>query len=394
MKVLMILDEEFPPDVRVEKEIRALERNGHQIYLLTYTRKDKSLTDSYNSAIVKRIVVSKLMYKFKALALALPFYFNFWKKFIESEIDKNDFDVIHVHDLTLVSTVLKIGRKHNIPVIGDYHENRPEIMKLYDHVKSFPGNILISVNKWQKFQAKYSNLLDRLILVTKEAKDYYIKNFGLEEKKVFVVPNYADLDNLSKFKIDDKIVRKYSNKFMLVYFGDTGSRRGTITVLETALELQNDIKNNDVHFVIIGDSREQSKLEDKVIELKLKNVELTGYMPIEKAVSYFSAADAGLCPFLRNIHHDTTYSNKRFQFLRYGKPVFVGNCPTQAILVKQNNCGWVFTAGDSKMLKQKIIDLKNKKTYKELSDNSLVCVKDKFNTSVADNELIKVYASL
>ncbi len=390
----MILDEEFPPDVRVEKEIRALERNGHQIYLLTYTRKDKSLTDSYNSAIVKRIVVSKLMYKFKALALALPFYFNFWKKFIESEIDKNDFDVIHVHDLTLVSTVLKIGRKHNIPVIGDYHENRPEIMKLYDHVKSFPGNILISVNKWQKFQAKYSNLLDRLILVTKEAKDYYIKNFGLEEKKVFVVPNYADLDNLSKFKIDDKIVRKYSNKFMLVYFGDTGSRRGTITVLETALELQNDIKNNDVHFVIIGDSREQSKLEDKVIELKLKNVELTGYMPIEKAVSYFSAADAGLCPFLRNIHHDTTYSNKMFQYMAFGKPVIVSNCPSQANLVKENNCGLVFTAGDSKMLKQKIIDLKNKKTYKELSDNSLVCVKDKFNTSVADNELIKVYASL
>ncbi len=390
----MILDEEFPPDVRVEKEIRALERNGHQIHLLTYTRKDQSLTDSYNSAIVNRIVISNLMYKFKALALVFPFYFNFWKKFIESEIEKNDFDVIHVHDLTLVSTVLKIGRKHNIPVIGDYHENRPEIMKLYDHVKNFPGNILISVKKWQKFQAKYSNLLDRLILVTKEAKDYYIKNFGLEEKKVFVFPNYADLDDLSKFKIDDKIVRKYSNKFMLVYFGDTGSRRGTMTVLETALELQKDKENNDVHFVIIGDSREQSKLEDKVIELKLKNVELTGYMPIEKAVSYFSAADAGLCPFLRNIHHDTTYSNKMFQYMAFGKPVIISNCPSQANLVKENNCGLVFTAGDSKMLKQKIIDLKNKKIYKELSNNSLVCVKDKFNTSVADDELIKVYASL
>lgn len=390
----MILDEEFPPDVRVEKEIRTLEKNGHQIHLLTYTRKDQAFTDSYNSVKVKRIVISKLMYKLKALALVLPFYFNFWKKFIKNEIEKNDFDVIHVHDLTLVSTVLKIGRKHNIPVIGDYHENRPEIMKLYDHVKSFPGNILISVNKWQKFQAKYSNLLDRLILVTKEAKDYYIKNFGLEEKKVFVVPNYVDLDDLSKFRIDDKIVREYSNKFMLVYFGDTGSRRGTITVLETALELQNDIENRDVHFVIIGDSREQSKLEERVIELKLKNVKLTGYMPIEKAASYFSAADAGLCPFLRNIHHDTTYSNKMFQYMAFGKPVIVSNCPSQANLVKENNCGLVFTAGDSKMLKQKIIDLKNKKIYKELSDNSLVCVKDKFNTSVADDELIKVYASL
>ena len=394
MKILMILDEEFPPDVRVEKEIRALEKDGHQIHLLAYTRKYQALTDSYNSVKVKRIVISKLMYKFKALALVLPFYFNFWKNFIESEIEKNDFDVIHVHDLTLVSTVLKIGRNNNIPVIGDYHENRPEIMKMYDHVNSFPGNILISVKKWQKFQAKYSKMLDRLILVTKEAKDYYIKNYNLDEKKVFVVPNYVNLDDLNKFSIDDKVVKKYSNKFMLVYFGDTGSRRGTMTILETALDLQNDHENNDVHFVIIGDSREQSKLEERVRELKLKNVEVTGYMPIEKAVSYFSAANAGLCPFLRNIHHDTTYSNKMFQYMAFGKPVIVSDCPSQANLVKENNCGLVFTGGDSKMLKQKIIELKNEKIYKELSDNSLVCVKDKFNSSVADNELSKVYASL
>lgn len=390
----MILDEEFPPDVRVEKEIRALEKNGHQIHLLAYTRKYQALTDRYNSVKVKRIAISKLMYKFKALALVLPFYFNFWKNFIESEIEKNDFDVIHVHDLTLVSTVLKIGRNNNIPVIGDYHENRPEIMKMYDHVNSFPGNILISVKKWQKFQAKYSKMLDRLILVTKEAKDYYIKNFGLEEKKVFVVPNYVDIDDLNKFSIDDKVVKKYSNKFMLVYFGDTGSRRGTMTILETALDLQTDHENNDVHFVIIGDSREQSKLEERVSELKLKNVEVTGYMPIEKAVSYFSASNAGLCPFLRNIHHDTTYSNKMFQYMVFGKPVIVSDCPSQANLVKENNCGLVFTGDDSNDLKQKIIELKNEKIYKELSDNSLVCVQEKFNSSVADDELIKVYASL
>ena len=57
MKILMILDEEFPPDVRVEKEIRTLEKNGHQIHLLTYTRKVQAFTDSYNSVKVKRIVI-------------------------------------------------------------------------------------------------------------------------------------------------------------------------------------------------------------------------------------------------------------------------------------------------------------------------------------------------
>jgi len=40
MKILMILESEFPPDVRVENEIVALTEAGHEVHLACSTRKN------------------------------------------------------------------------------------------------------------------------------------------------------------------------------------------------------------------------------------------------------------------------------------------------------------------------------------------------------------------
>ena len=41
MRILMILDLEFPPDLRVENEIEALIDAGHEIHLACFTRKNR-----------------------------------------------------------------------------------------------------------------------------------------------------------------------------------------------------------------------------------------------------------------------------------------------------------------------------------------------------------------
>ena len=39
MKILMVLDHEFPPDIRVENEIASLHNAGHEIHVACYTMK-------------------------------------------------------------------------------------------------------------------------------------------------------------------------------------------------------------------------------------------------------------------------------------------------------------------------------------------------------------------
>jgi glycosyltransferase involved in cell wall biosynthesis len=391
MKILMVLDEEFPPDVRVENEMKTLSGAGHQITLLCYTRQDKPGQDRYDEVNVTRIPISRYMYKMKALALALPFYHNFWKKHIKKALDQGHYDVMHVHDLPLLKPCLELSRERDIKLVADFHENRPEIMKMYHHVNSFPGNMLISIKQWQAYQRDFAPLADHLILVTPEAQEYYHREYGIPLEKVSVVPNYTDPERLYGLKINQGIIDKYKGKIVLSYLGNTGIRRGTRTIIEAARLLKDD---PDFHFVIIGESREQAQLHKLADQYGLKNLELTGYIPFREAVSYIMASSAGLCPFLRNIHHDTTYANKMFQYMAFGKAIIASDCPSQVNILQKENCGLVFKAGDPASLAGSVKILKDSKLLKALGDNGREAVLKKYNTATGNGALARLYEKM
>lgn len=384
----MILDEEYPPDVRVEKEIRALQDVGHVVHLLCYSLNGLTGTETLSGIEIHRIPISKLNYKFKALALLFPFYFSFWKKAIVALLEKETYDIIHFHDLNLAKVCLEAGKEKGIPVIGDYHENRPEIMKYYHHVQSFPGKWLISPDAWGKFQQRYSSQLNHLILVTDEARTYYATHYGVPAAKITVVENFPEVDELLNYEINNTVQQKYAGRKMLLYFGDTGLRRGTGTIIEAAKQLRND---PEYCFVIIGDSREQAKLLKLKEGNKLDNLELTGAMPIQEAVSYFSAAYAGLCPLLRNIHHDTTYANKLFQYMAFGLPAIVSNCTAQETVIMKSECGLVHAAGNAADLVDKILLLKDEELYSQMHRNAAEAVKINYNFNLSGQKLKTLY---
>ena len=390
MKILMVLENSFPPDERVENEIDILLKNGFQITLVCTKRGGKSETEEEDGLTIVRIPLSKFIYKSGALALELPFYFNFWNKQLSKILNETRFDAIHLHDLPLVKVCAGLSRKFSLPLVCDYHENRPEIMKLYYPVQSFPGKWLISVDRWLKYQVKETQKADRLILVTDEAKDYYINNYGIDSKKITVLPNYIVLDRFRKLIPETGSQPHDHNNFTVAYFGDTGFRRGTLTILEAADKL----RDRNISFMIIGTSREQTLLEKESDVRKLENVTFTGWLPPAEAMKLIRNADAGICPFLRNIHHDTTYANKMFQYMALGKPVIVSDCTAQANFVKKENCGLVFEAGNNDDLCDRIIKLTSRNEYEPLSRNASACVTEKYNWENYGRRLIELYSGL
>ena len=116
-------------------------------------------------------------------------------------------------------------------------------------------------------------MVDRLILVTDQARDYYKNKYGIASEKITVLPNYISLDRFRMFEPDSKFKSELTAKFTVVYFGDTGLRRGTLTILESAEIL----KRSNIHFLIIGTSREHNLLRKTADDLKLQNVTFTGW---------------------------------------------------------------------------------------------------------------------
>ena len=133
----MVLERDYPPDERVENEINILLHSGYEIVLAcTSHLKEISIEKSGNLTIY-RIPMPNWIYKSGAVALLFPFYFNFWKRHLNRVLNETHPDVLHLHDLPLIKICRELANEFKIPLVSDYHENRPEIMKMYKHVNIF-----------------------------------------------------------------------------------------------------------------------------------------------------------------------------------------------------------------------------------------------------------------
>ncbi|MBN1107940.1 MAG: hypothetical protein JXA55_04195, partial [Bacteroidales bacterium] len=59
MKILMLLESEFPHDVRVENEIETLTDAGHEVHLACITRKGKPALENLDGTIIHRKSISR-----------------------------------------------------------------------------------------------------------------------------------------------------------------------------------------------------------------------------------------------------------------------------------------------------------------------------------------------
>ena len=101
MKILMLLDHPFPPDTRVENEMKSLTAAGNEVHIACFQKGTEPLIEETSYGIIHRKPVSSFIYKSSVGVLKFPFYFNYWRKFVGELFVENQFDAIHVHDLPL-----------------------------------------------------------------------------------------------------------------------------------------------------------------------------------------------------------------------------------------------------------------------------------------------------
>lgn len=391
----MILDTSFPPDPRVENEAISLIKNGHKVHLFcvdyTYKKKKK---ENINGIQVYRVQLPKLLYSFSALAYTVPIYHIFLSVSIFLFIRRCQVERLHIHDIQIARSVFWVNKIFRAPITLDLHENRPEIMKYYFHVKRRLGKVLIKPRVWKKFEFRYIKKADNVITVTKEAANYYIENTSESSKKFCVVPNTVRKSFYLDYHIYDDIISKYKDSFTLLYLGDTGLRRGLNTVLESLKFLIPLIPN--IKVVIVGKSKEDGVLKDYVIKNNYQRyVSFTGWQDFNLFQSYILASRIGICPIHKNLHHNTTYANKIFQYMALGKPIVVSDCTSQKNLVEKYRCGLVFSDRNSKDFADKIMTIyKDKDYYKELSKNASSSVENNLNWETTSESLTNIYNSI
>jgi glycosyltransferase involved in cell wall biosynthesis len=120
-------------------------------------------------------------------------------------------------------------------------------------------------------------------------------------------------------------------------------------------------------------------------------VDFIGWVKENEIPNYLSISKLGLSPLHRNIHHDTTYANKIFQYISFGCPIVSSNVTAQSELIKKYNIGVVFEDRNVMDLTKKIIQLYNEKDlFEKYRANCNKSIK-KLNNSVISNQLISIY---
>ena len=395
MRIGMILDSEFPPDPRVENEAKALIKEDYEVFLfcLSY-QQDFKKNENISGIEVRRHYCNKLTYKLSALAYTLPFYHMILKSKIHNFIKDHQIDVIHVHDMQVAGAVWKLKSKLKQPVIIDLHENRPEIMKFYTHVKSFWGKLLINPLKWKKRESHFIKTADHVIVVTNSAKDLYQNQLNISENKFNVVPNVVRKAFYENFKVDDSIINKFSNSFNFLYLGETGARRGTFDIIDAAAVLKN--KGIEFKLIMVGKSKDDKLLKEYAKREDVFDcIYFEGWQRFDLFQSYLSVADVGLSCLHRNIHHDTTFANKVFQYASFGVPIIASDCIAQKEVIEEMNAGLIYKASNIEALTSCMEKLyKNEVLKAKLGENGKKGVDQNYNWENKSKELIRMYKKI
>ena len=396
----MILDHDFPPDMRVENEATSLINNGHQVFLLSYNFHNLSPNEKYKNIEVIRIKINKkYAKKLRALTNTIfNFYPHYWANKIIKFAKENKIEFLHIHDLYMIGAGLIANRKLKLPIIADLHENYVEGLKHYRFANSFPGNILISIPKWERKEVEWCNKADHLITVIEEAVERY-KSLGIPEEKITVVANYVNqAEFLSPIKLgaedNSEILQKFKDKFVVTYIGGFDIHRGLESVIKAMPEVIKECLN--IKLVLVGKGKNLKALVRLSQNLEVeKYILFEGWQPPSKLPIYIKASDICLIPHLKTVHTDNTIPHKLFHYMLLEKPVVATNCNPIERIINEIKCGLVYESNDSNGLAERITKLyKNSKLRKEFGLNGKKGVIEKYNWENTSKNLIKLYEKI
>jgi len=388
----MVLDNRFPPDERVEKEALSLISAGFAVYLLCFTFGDKPAEENYRGINIRRVYMPQGLYKkLSALILTVPFYRWFWYRKMQQFIENEKIDCLHIHDLPLCGTALKIRKKLEIPVIADMHENYPVLVEQEKWANTFWGKLLISKQKWYRMEKKWLSEVDHIICIVEEMQARFGKI--LDTPKTFtILPNYIDPEPfLANQHSVPEITGKFQGKFGILYYGGLDSTRGLETLLGAGKILKEKIP--DLAIIVVGTGSILPELQYMTKRFAIDDiVAFEGWQKQSILGSYMPATQIVVIPHLKSDQTDNSSPNKLFIAMAFGKPVIATNCRSLERIITEAECGLIYPSGDSQALAWRILELyQNAAQRQRLGYNAKLSVSNKYSWSRAVTGVIEVY---
>ena len=231
----------------------------------------------------------------------------------------------------------------------------------------------------------------KIITVSNEFIEEVRSRVSMEDHKIQLVPNTVSKSFYQDYEVDQELVDRFKGKFTILYLGDTGIRRGLLTVIDAVPLLKKYIK--ELKIVIVGSNSTDHILKQRVKDLKIGDyVDFEGWQNVKRFPSYIIASDICVSPLNRSIQHDVAYANKMFQYMSFSKPVLVSDAIAQKKLIERIQGGKVHKEKDAADFAARAIELFDDKALREqLGANGKRFIEEEFCWEKVSANLCNLY---
>jgi hypothetical protein len=368
--ILMVLDNGFKPDLRVQKEINTLKKLGYSVDLYCWDQEgdqeEEENKQNFNIYRIKLIVEKQQ--GLKKIFDLLKFYIKTNKRI---KLNKTKYDYIYVHDFLLLPFGVYLKTRLRKPFIYDAHE-------IYHLMEWEKYNSLIRkiIFATERFLSKFA---DAFIVVNQKRKDFYSKYIT---NQIEIIGNWYDpyngeiVDLKKQYNIKD-------SEIIISYFGVINFSERPIDVF-----IKNLMKIPNIHFFVAGVGKDEKLIED--YSHQYQNLHYLGWQN-------------NIRKYLKDVDYIIYFMNDQRKYFEYSAPntlylaishstPIITNVPGESEdLVKKNNIGYFIE--DLNYFENKIDFDTASRVYIEKVEN-IEKIKNDFKWSTCEKTYERIFANI
>jgi glycosyltransferase involved in cell wall biosynthesis len=312
--VCMVVHKAYPPDPRVEREVRVALDAGYRVDVVAMRRRGEPARERVDGANVVRLPVAR---KGRTrLARVVWEYLGFTTMaccWIAARTLRRRYDVIHVNNppdfLALVAVVPKL---FGARVIFDIHDFAPELFLL-----RFGGHCggLGAERALAAIERLATRFSDDVVTVHEPYRRALVKR-GVPVSKITVVMNSVD-----EALIPSPVATQDSGPFRVVYHGTIAPHYGVDLLVEATARVVGEISN--LQLEIYGDGDALPTVRARAGQLGiLEHVMFSGrIVPLAEVLRLVRSADVGVVCALPIPRNQLAIPTKLFEYVALGIPV-------------------------------------------------------------------------
>ena len=299
--------------------------------------------------------------------VSLSFFINLY---INNIIKKHAIDKIHIH---CGPGGLFLFRKLDIPVIATCHHT------YWQQSEYINGQSWKEIFCW--FEKKTYQISDKIICVSKDSKQILTEKYGINPRKIIVIPNGVDTGKF--YPIEN--VKKINNS--LLYVGRIDKRKGVDFLIRSMLSVIQ--QNPEVKLFVGGKGQLLPELKKYIIENGLhENIKFIGFIPEDELNEWYNKVKCVVVPSVFEGFGITV-----IEAMAAGTPVIGTNVDGIKSIIKNKENGYLVEYGNTDSLANVIINVLRNDNSKVIHIG-LKTIEDEYDWKAISNETEDIYEKL